>query len=66
MDVKIATKNEITAKITRRADWSLTKLKIKNQAKIVQDWGLNKFKFQRQKNSKFLIINFLDKTKPER
>ena len=66
MDVKITTKNEITAKITRRTDWSLTKLKIKSQAKIVQDWGLNKFKFQRQKNSKFLIVNFLDKTKLER
>ena len=66
MDVKIATKNEITAKITRRDDWSLTKLKIKSQAKIVQDWRLNKFESQKQKNSKFLIINFLDKTKPER
>ena len=66
MDVKTTTKNEITAKNARKADWSLTKLKIKSQAKIVQNWGLNKFKFQRQKNSKFLIINFLDKTKPER
>ena len=44
MDVKTTTtKNEITAKNARKADWSLTKLKIKSQAKIVQDWRLNKF-----------------------